>query len=88
MIFHDINIQGSWGDANKVLNKCPNDELYICEDLANILHDVVEFRSALMQAVWTHDKTFRDGGYACRIFWGWLDACVRIVLKVFKVLQI
>ena len=48
MIFHDINIQGSWGDANKVLNKCPNDELYICEDLANILHDVAEFRSALM----------------------------------------
>ena len=48
----------------------------------------MEFRSALLQAVWTHDKTFRDGGYACRIFWGWLDACVRIVLKVFKVLQI
>ena len=42
----------------------------------------VEFRSALMQAVLTYDKTFRDGGYACRIFWGWLDACVRIVLKI------
>ena len=40
MIFCNINIQGSWGDVNKVLNKCPNDELYICEGLVNILHDV------------------------------------------------
>ena len=48
----------------------------------------MKFRSALMQAVWTHDKTFVDGGYACRIFWGWLDACFRIVLEVSKVLQI
>ena len=31
---------GSWGDVNKVLNKCLNDELYICEGLVNILHDV------------------------------------------------
>ena len=51
MIFHNINIQRSWSNANKVLNKFPNDELYICEDLANILHDVVEFRGALMHAV-------------------------------------
>ena len=39
MIFCKINIQGSWGDVNKVLNKCPNDELYICEDLVNVLHE-------------------------------------------------
>ena len=51
MIFHNINIQGSWGNANKVSNKCPNDELYDCDDLANILHDVVEFGGALMHAV-------------------------------------
>ena len=38
MIFCNIYIQGSWGDVNKVLNKCPNDELYICEGLVNILH--------------------------------------------------
>ena len=47
----------------------------------------MEFRSALMH-MWTHDKTFGDGGDACRIFWGWLAACVRIVLKVSEVLQI
>ena len=82
MIFHNINIQGFWGDAKKVLNKCPNDDLYICEDLANILHDVVEFRCALMHAVWMHYKAFTDGGDACSIFWGWLDACIRTVLKV------
>ena len=40
MIFCNINIQGSWGDVNKVLNNCPNDELCICEGLVNILHDV------------------------------------------------
>ena len=78
MIFHNINIQGFWGDAKKVLNKCPNDELYICEDLANILHDVVEFRGALMHAVWMHDKTFTDGGDACRIFG---DGCMHVVLE-------
>ena len=48
----------------------------------------MEFRSALLHAVRMHDKTFGDGGDACRIFWGWLDACVRIVLKVSEVLQI
>ena len=40
MIFCKINIRGSWGDVNKVLNKCPNDELYICEGFMNILHNV------------------------------------------------
>ena len=40
---HDLlqyKFSGSWGDVNKVLNKCPNDELDICEGLVNILHDV------------------------------------------------
>ena len=40
MILCNTNIWGSWGDVNKVLNECPNDELYIFEDLVNILHDV------------------------------------------------
>ena len=38
LIFCNINTRGSWGDVNKVLNKCPNDELYICEGSVNILH--------------------------------------------------
>ena len=41
---HDLlqyKFSGSWGDVNKVLNKCLNDsELSICEGLVNILHDV------------------------------------------------
>ena len=44
----------------------------------------VDFRSALMHAAWTHDKTSGDGGDACRIFGGWLDAHVRTQLKVSK----
>ena len=48
----------------------------------------VEFRSALMHAAWMHDKTSGDGGDACRIFWGGLDAHVRTVLKVPKGSQI
>ena len=40
MVICNINIQGSWGDVNKVLHKCPNDELYICKSLVNILDDV------------------------------------------------
>ena len=38
---HDLlqyKFSGSWGDVNKVLIKCLNDELYICEGLVNILH--------------------------------------------------
>ena len=48
----------------------------------------VEFRSALMHAAWMHDKTPGDGGDACRIFWGWLDAHVTTGLKVSKGSQI
>ena len=48
----------------------------------------VEFRCALMHAAWMHDKTSGDGGDACRIFWGWLDAHGRTVLKVPKGSQI
>ena len=41
-----------------------------------------------MHAAWTHDKTSGDGGDACRIFWGRLDAHVRTGLKVPKGSQI
>ena len=47
-----------------MLDKFSNDELYICEDLANVLHDVVEW--------W---RCMQD-------IWGWLNACIRTVLKV------
>ena len=44
LILCNRNIWGSWGNVNKVLDKCLNDGLYICEGSVNILHDVCGIR--------------------------------------------
>ena len=68
VIFHNTNIWGSWGDVNKVLNKCLNDWLYTCEGSVHILHDMCGIQKCI--DVWTHNKAFRYGGDACRISQG------------------